>query len=124
MEIRMLYDIETGKEITYLPHHNEFRIWRKGLSDDEYNAIIQKLNSMIDADEIHTASWMPGNKWEGTVFEPIHTKACGMNRDDSGLFFGLLVWHVFQSRDDEWYFGKFSKDGFPIKGMTYFRKKD
>jgi hypothetical protein len=46
---------------------------------------------MIDKDEIHTAGWMPGNNWSGSVFEPIYTKACGMNEEESGLCFGLFV---------------------------------
>ena len=54
---------------------------------------------------------MPGNNWSETVFEPIYTKACSMNEEDSGKCFGLFVWHAFQNRPDEWFSGKFEKDG-------------
>ena len=120
----MLYDIDTGKQVTTHPYFREFNIWRNRLSQDEFEVIVDQLNSMIDGDEIHTTGWMPGNKWAGTVFEPIYTKACGMNEEESGLCFGLFVWYVFQNRPDEWYSGKFEKDGVPIRSRTYFRKKD
>jgi len=119
----MLFDIDTDKLVTSQPYANEFRTWRTRLSTSEFDAIVDKLNSMIDGDEIHTAGWMPGNNWSGSVFEPIYIKACGGNEAESGLCFGLFVWHVFQNRADEWYSGKFEKDGVPIKSRTYFRKK-
>ena len=119
----MLFEIESGKQIIKMYHSNEFNLWKSRLSDQEFNDILDKLDNMIDADEIHTSSWMPGNNWDGTVFEPIYTKACNKDKNLSGLCFGLFVWYVFLNRDDEWYFGKFEKNGFPIKGMTYFRKK-
>lgn len=120
----MLFDIDSGKVITTQPFANEFRVWRNRLNASEFDAIVEKLNSMIDGDEIHTAGWMPGNNWSETVFYPIYSKACGMNEEESGLCFGLFVWYVFQNRLDEWYSGKFEKDGVQIKSRTYFRKKD
>lgn len=119
----MLFDIDSGQEVNYIPHQNNFNLWRSRLSEKEFDSITDKLNSLIDKDEIHTSSWIPGNNWSNTVFEPIYAKACNMDENLSGLCFGLFVWYVFQERDDEWYFGRFEKDGFPIKGMTYFRKK-
>jgi hypothetical protein len=120
----MIFDINTGKVVTTQPYAEEFRIWKNRLSASEFDAIINELNSMIDKDEIHTAGWMPGNNWSGTVFEPIYTKVCGMNEEESGLCFGLFVWYVFQTRPDEWYSGKFEKDGVSIKSRTYFRKRN
>jgi hypothetical protein len=38
----------------------------------------------------------------------------------SALFFGLLVWQVVMDRDC-WSFGRYEKEGIPIRGMTYFR---
>ncbi|MBU0559206.1 MAG: hypothetical protein KJ799_00465 [Bacteroidetes bacterium] len=119
----MLFDIDSSKQVTSQPYLKEFNIWRKRLSQSEFDAIVNKLDSMIDSDEIHTAGWMPGNNWKGTVFKPIYTKACGMNEQESGLCFGLFVWYVFQNRPDEWYSGKFENGGVPIKSRTYFRKK-
>ena len=118
----MLFDIDNGKQINYIPHESDFELWRSRLSISEFDSIINELNNLIDADEIHTSSWMPGNDWTNTVYEPIYTKACNKEVNLSGLCFGLFVWYAFQNRNDEWYFGKFEKDGFPINGMTYFRK--
>ena len=119
----MLYDIN-GKRETSKPHYREYLLWKERLQPEEYEAIENKINSMIEKDEIHTSSWMPGNNWAGTVYEPIYTKCCNNDERLSGLCFGLFVWYIFQDREDEWYFGKFEKDGFPIKGMTYFRKQN
>lgn len=120
----MIFDIDSGKRITRDPFLREYNIWRNRLSEEEYAAIEVKINEMIDGNEVHTASWMPGNNWEGTVFEPIYTKACGMNEEDSGRCFGLFIWYIFQNRTDEWFSGNFEKDGVPIKSRTYFRKRN
>ncbi|GJQ61155.1 MAG: hypothetical protein SCALA702_02080 [Melioribacteraceae bacterium] len=120
----MLFEIETGKRVNIMYHSKEFELWKNRLSKKEFDDIIENLESMIDRDEIHTSSWMPGSNWEGTVYEPIYTKSCNEDKNLSGLCFGLFVWYVFLNRQDEWYFGKFNKNGFPINGMTYFRKKD
>lgn len=120
----MIFDIDTDKIITTQPYVKEFRIWRNRLSVIEFDAIVDELNSMIDKDEIHTAGWMPGNNWSGSVFETVYTKACRMNEEELGLCFGLFVWYVFQNRSDEWYSGKFEKVGVPIRSRTYFRKKN
>lgn len=119
----MLFDIVTGKKVTHIPHENSFNTWKNRLSPQEFDDILIELDKKIDGDEIHTSSWMPGNDWVDTVYFPIYQQACGNNKTDSGLFFGLIVWYVFQSRSDEWYFGRFEKDGTPINGMTYFKKK-
>jgi hypothetical protein len=120
----MLIDIDSDKEITHMPHEKSFKIWRSRLSQHEFDAIVEKLNSLIAGNEVHTSSWMPGHNWSGTVYDPIYRKACSNNVTDSGLFFGLIVWHVFQTHPDQWYFGRFEKDGMPIPGMTYFKKRD
>lgn len=119
----MLYSIEDNKPVDYIPHQKEFNLWRGRLSDNEFEAIETKLNSLIDKDEIHISSWMPGNNWTGTVYEPIFTKACNMDRNLSGLCFGLFAWYVFKSRPDDWCFMKYPKGEFPATGMTYFRKR-
>lgn len=120
----MLFNIDSGQQITRFPHANDFRVWRDRLTDDEFNKIVDHLNTLIDGDEVVTSSWIPGDDWSGTVFEPIYYKACKENEELSGLCFGLFVWYVFNERDDEWYCGRFENNGVPIRGMTYFRKKD
>ena len=117
----MLYSIDDAKIINYIPHEKSYRMWRSRLSDLEYEAIVQEINSRINEKEVQTSSWIPGSDWTGIVWEPIYSKACNKNIEDSGLCFGLLVWVVMKDRDETWAFGRYSKDGIPIKGLTYFQ---
>jgi hypothetical protein len=116
----MIYSIEHCKIISKLPHEREFKAWGKRISDNDYNVIIDDLNKKIDGDEIHTAGWMPGHDWTGTIFEPIY-HACGKNINTAALFFGLIVFKVFMERNDYWSCGRYEKDGKPIRSMTYFK---
>ena len=116
----MLYSIESNSEITHIPHRRDFERWRSRLNDDEYQAIVEELNSRIEGTEIQTSSWIPGSNWNGTVFQPIFDNACNRDPVTSGLFFGLIVWVVFMDRPEWWSFGRYEKDGIPITGMTYF----
>jgi hypothetical protein len=71
----MLYSIDSTKYIKDVPHAADFKRWRGRLSEAEFSAIADELTDRIDGGEIHTSSWMPGNNWEGTVFDPIYQKA-------------------------------------------------
>ena len=119
----MLVSLDDMKIINqdHIPHKKDYDIWISRLSNDEINAIEEKLNEMIEGDEIHTAGWMPGNEWEGTVFMPIYEKACRFNEEMSGMCFGLFVWVVLSRRNECWGFGRYEKDGIKIKSMTYFK---
>lgn len=119
----MLYSVDSGKYVTKIPHMKEYLKWRKHLNDEDYNAIVNELNSRIDGSDINTSSWIPGNDWSGTVFDPIYN-ACSKNIELSGLFFGLILFDLMIQRDDVWGFGKYEKDGVPIKGITYFALKN
>lgn len=118
----MLYSIDKSKYVTMLPHKNDFIIWKSKLSINDYDAIIDELNNRIDSDEIHTAGWMPGSNWMGTVFEPLY-HACGKNVIVAAKFFGIIVFKVVMDRSDYWGFGKYEKNGVPIGSMTYFKLK-
>ena len=109
------------KEVTYFPHEAEFNLWRSRLTAEQIEAIHAELRSMIDGDEVHTAGWMPGNDWTGTVWEPIYTDACQCNIVLSGYCFGLFVWEIIRDHPDAWSFGRYEKDGIPIRSLTYFR---
>jgi hypothetical protein len=117
----MLYSIDENKIINYIPHERDFRIWRNRLTDAEYQAIVDELNDRVNGDEIHTSSWIPGSDWTRTVWEPIYTKACQNNEVESGLCFGLIVWVVMMQHPETWSFGRYEKNGIPIRGLTYFR---
>ncbi len=117
----MLLDITSGDEITRIPHVKDFERWKSRLSKQEYRAIVHELNSRIEGDEVHTSSWIPGSDWNGTVFQPIWSKACKKNQDAAALFFGLILWVVMMERPETWAFGRYELEGIPIKGLTYFR---
>ncbi|MDD3137755.1 MAG: hypothetical protein PHX08_02135 [Lachnospiraceae bacterium] len=116
----MLYSVDTGKYVGKLPHKTDFNRWMKKLPISAYQRIIDELNTKIDASDINTSSWIPGANWNGTVYEPIF-HACDDNKDASGLFFGLILFYLLMTRQDVvWGFGKYEKDGKPIRGITYF----
>lgn len=118
----MLYSIEDTKNpITHIPHEKDYKRWRRNLGEDEYHNIMKVIDSMIDGNEVRTSSWMPGSDWSGTAFEAIYTKACEYDDVASGLCFGLFVWVAMQERPEAWSFGRYEKDGIPIKGLTYFQ---
>ena len=119
-EDHMLYSIEEGAIIDYIPHQREYYIWRSRLFE-EFGPIFDELNKRIIGKEIQTTSWIPGSDWSGTVWEPIYTKACLGNEEDSGLCFGLLVWVVMMRRPETWAFGRYAKDGIPVRDLTYFQ---
>ncbi len=117
----MIYSLDSGETITTIPHRREYDIWRRRLTDEQYQAIFDELNNRVNTNEIHTSSWMPGADWTGTIFEPIYEMACRRDEDAAAKFFGLILWHVILEREELWSFGRYEKDGFPIEGMTYFR---
>ena len=117
----MLYSIERNQFVEDIPYKNDYRRWRERLTDDEFAAIETELVNRIDRAEIHTASWIPGNNWKGTPYEPIYTKACAGDPSESGKCFGLFLWTVLQQHADTWGFGRYEKNGVPLRGLTYFR---
>jgi hypothetical protein len=120
----ILYAINTGKYVTKLPHRKEFDCWMKKLDILQYDKICNELNKKINLSDVNTSSWIPGNNWTGTVYQPIY-KACGCNTNVSAQFFGLILFDLLMKRQDAvWGFGKYEKNGIPIKGTTYFLIKN
>ena len=117
----MLYSIDTESEITKIPHKRDYDRWHSRLSDDEYNAIYDKLKHRIFGSKIETSSWIPGNDWTGTEYQPIYDKACNQDENASAKFFGLILWHVVMEHDECWSFGRYQLGDIPIDGLTYFR---
>lgn len=116
----MLYSADTGTMVTRIPHKREFDRWKKNISAANYQAVVDAINSEVDAREVNTAGWMPGSRWEGTVYYPLY-EACGKNADQAGQFFGLIVFETLMNRTDKtWGFGRYEKDGKPIGSLTYF----
>ncbi|WP_427113842.1 hypothetical protein [Megasphaera sueciensis] len=116
----MLYSVDSGKYVTRMPHNREFNAWRKKLNSIDYDNIKKALIKQITENDINTSSWMPGSDWTGTVYEAIY-HACGDNVEEAGKFFGLILFDILMDYEGiVWGFGRYEKDGIPIRGMTYF----
>ena len=119
----MLFDVPSGKRITSVPYQSEYRAWRAALDRVDptaYSRIHAELRTRFTGSEIETSSWIPGAIWQGTPWFPIYV-ATGMDQDQSGKFFGLIVWQVVMDHPDCWSSGRYELDGVPIRGRTYFR---
>jgi hypothetical protein len=119
----MLFNLDR-KPVTTVPYAAEYRTYMSRLMPAEIRAIKDELNAKIDADEIHTAGWMPGNNWTGTPFQPIYEKAARYSYKTSAMCFGLMVWEVFMERPENWCSGHFELNGEDIGSRTYFRIRD
>lgn len=112
----MLYNLNR-KIIHKIPHGTDYNRWRDRLSNDNYHAIMNKLEEILNSDNVLVSSYIPGNDWTGTVFDPIYNEACNRNIRHSALFFGLLMWEAVMKHPDNW---SFIKSG-NVQGLTYFR---
>lgn len=117
----MLYSIESNTYINGIPHQADYDRWRNGVSDLEFQAIFDELNSRISDSQIETSSWIPGSDWTGTVFQPIYEKACQYDQGAAAKFFGLILWKVVMQHEKVWSFGRYKLGDVPIEGLTYFR---
>jgi hypothetical protein len=120
----MIIDMMSRKRVNQVPYLTEYRRYMSRMSSDEIAAIKSALNEMIDGDEIHTTSWMPGADWSESPFQAIYEKAARHSVEGAAKCFGLMVWEVFMERPETWTSEHFEKDGEPIKGRTYFRIND
>ena len=107
----MLFDFETGREITKAPYPKSFKLLEDRLSPTELDEARAVLNAKIEGIEIHTAGWMPGADWTGTAFQPIYSKAALKNQELAAKLFGLLVWDVFVKHEERWFTGRFEVHG-------------
>lgn len=119
----MLIDIDSGKTRDRVPYGPQFEALRRRLSVAEFDAMVARINELIDESgaEIATAGWLPGSDWTGTPFEPIYTKAARGDFDRSAMFFGQLVWYAIMNRPERWGSGRYQVDGRDIGSRTYFR---
>ena len=93
----MLFSMDQNDYIDDIPYEKDYRRWRAALTDAEYGAIVAELNGKIDGGEIHTSSWIPGDDWSGTVYDPIYRKSCNYDSNAAGLCFGLFLWVVLRN---------------------------
>jgi hypothetical protein len=119
----MLIDVDTGKIIEQVPFQRDFGTLRGRLTAAEFEAMVGRVNELIDASgsEIATAGWLPGSDWTWTPFQPIYEKAARNDFQRAALFFGQLVWYTIMKRPERWASGRYQVDGRDIGSRTYFR---
>lgn len=119
----VLIDVASGRTINRVPFDREFDALRWRLAAPEFEAMIARINELIDeaGGEIATAGWLPGSDWAGTPFWPIYEKAARGDFDRSAMFFGQLVWYAVMMRPERWGSGRYQLDGKDIRSRTYFR---
>ena len=119
----MLINIDTGKVVDRVPGRQEFDVLRGRLSEAEFDAMVIRINELIDeaGSEIATAGWLPGSDWRGTPFQPIYDKAAREDFTRSAMFFGQLVGYAVMKRPERWGSGRYEVDGRDIGSRTYFR---
>ncbi len=118
----MLWNPDGTEQIHSVPHDESWQVLRRRLSTAEFDAIEDALNAKIDADmrlgkDIQTSSWIPGADWTGGPYEPIWSNAARRNAELAGMMFGLMVWHTFMNRDEDWTFHRYEN---LAKGLVYF----
>ncbi|MDD2981182.1 MAG: hypothetical protein PHN80_14605 [Hespellia sp.] len=94
----MLYSIDSGKYVDKLPHKKDYDNWRVHISDADFSAVIDEINTQINKSDINTAGWIPGHDWTDTVYEPLYY-ACGRNTTQAGMFFGLIVFNLLMNEN-------------------------
>jgi len=120
----MLYSFDTLSYVNRIPHESDYKIWKSRIPESEFKAIQEELCRRITGHEIHTSSWIPGNNWAGTVFQPIYEKATLFNEEQAAMCFGIILWELLTNHEEVWGFGRYDKGGIPIRGLTYFRVYD
>lgn len=121
----MLYSTDTKSYMKegYVPHSNEYAIWKPRVKPEDMEKIKDALNDRMDKNEIDVSSWIPGNDWSGTVYQPLY-EATMLDEEMAALFFGLVLWETLAERDDVWAFVKWESGmlaGSKPRGMVYWR---
>jgi hypothetical protein len=121
----MLLDFDHGgRGITDVPYRSQFQQWKRRLAPQQIADIKSDIHRMLGSGEVHTTSWMPGSDWSATPFDPIYWNATKESVMQAAQCFGLFVWECVLERSQEgedWGSGHYEKNGYPIKGRTYFR---
>lgn len=121
----MLYWLDSKgryKKAVVLPHKSEYDLWRRNISDIDYEKVEDALADVFDVESknIHTSGFIPGSDWTNTAYYPLYT-ACGNDKYKSGLFFGLIVYKYVMERDDNWGCTQIQINGREIESKTYYR---
>lgn len=118
----MLFSLD-GTEITSIPRKRkeDYDRWRAELSDPDYDKVVHALKAHMSGKEVEVSSFIPGSHWAGTDYQPLY-EACGQSKQQSGWFFGLILWKVMIEHPDKWCFMNTETATDDVLGKTYFRK--
>jgi len=122
-----IFSIKSPKKaITRLRHRDTYDQFKSNMTDEEFEGIMAALNLMIaqfpEGQQVTTASYIPGDDWTGTLFQPIFT-ACKGDLKVAKSFFAQLIWVAFQKHSDDWMFLRKNSDEDQLLGVTYFKKQ-
>jgi hypothetical protein len=132
------------RDVLRLEHQSEFdRIWLSILAPEraaietEINRRLDELiaspdpnwgsitNTSIEGGKTNPETGIRGD-WSGTVFDPIY-RACGLNEELAGMFFGNVWKKVIIDRDERWVGIRsdstnptFPNRGILLQGKSYF----
>jgi hypothetical protein len=121
--VAMLRDFDHGgRTVTQVPFQSEFNFWKSRMKATDIAAIKADIHFALSSGEVHTTSWMPGPDWTGTPYDAIYWDGTKQDHVAAAKCFGLFVMECVLEREAEnWGSGHYEKDGYPIKGRTYFR---
>ena len=116
----MLFDLN-GNQMTYIPHKRDYDAWRARISDGDYDRAVEAIREYMADKDVFTSSYIPGPDWTDTPYQPLY-HACGQSVQQSGFFFGLIVWIIVMNDDETWLFKPSDKEADDPLGMTYWRR--
>jgi hypothetical protein len=120
----VVYYLESTTPVAVMPRRQQLALLLQRLTYADLQAAKDYINKLVGDQDINTSSWLPADSdWTGTPLQPIYERAARYNYDLAAQLFGLLVFNVFKDREDAWITGRFEKNGSPLPGRTYFRKR-
>jgi len=106
-----------GKEITKIPHEDDWTRWCEALDHDDYTAVYDAIDEYVQGfvdDPLKTkclkTAWIMGNDWRETVYNALY-EATGQSEEQAGLFAGLFLFCVLMEREERWMFTHDEDDG-------------
>jgi hypothetical protein len=110
-----LYNLMDDTPVSKIPFEDKYRAWKDALGPQYVDAIMAEFDRLIEDrldskdanNQIHTAGWIPGSDWDGTVWAPIYEVATREDPVQAALCFGLFCYAAFMRRPEKWIVGKF-----------------
>lgn len=121
----MLYSVDE-KPVRRMARTEEYKAWRRLISDDDFETIVDALNEYADEHRSFVSSHIPGADWRGKPYQAIYEALKNKSETAPRFMFGLIVWKVMMDRPDAWVFMRAEKNmgggNEDVQGLTYFRR--